>query len=55
MFMVLSQQVISDLWALVQCLSEVPVSVGGDAAQARASPRVQAALVKQARSHLEKS
>lgn len=48
-------QVITDLWALVQCLSEVPVSIGGDAAQARASPRVQAALVKQARSHLEKS
>ncbi|XP_045581798.1 nuclear pore complex protein Nup93 isoform X2 [Procambarus clarkii] len=51
----MSDQGISDLWALVQCLSEVPVSVGGDAAQARASPRVQAALVKQARGHLEKS
>nr|XP_053627918.1 LOW QUALITY PROTEIN: nuclear pore complex protein Nup93-like [Cherax quadricarinatus] len=51
----MGDQGISDLWALVQCLTEVPVSVGGDAAQARASPRVQAALVKQARGHLEKS
>lgn len=48
-------QGIIDLWALVQCLTEVPVSVGGDAAQARASPRVQAALVRQARGFLEKS
>lgn len=47
-------QGINDLWELVQCLSEVPVSMGGDAAQARASPRVQAALVRQARGHLEK-
>lgn len=47
-------QGINDLWDLVQCLSEVPVSMGGDAVQARASTRVQAALVRQARGHLEK-
>ncbi|XP_042209657.1 nuclear pore complex protein Nup93-like [Homarus americanus] len=51
----MGDQGILDLWALVKCLSEVPVSVGGDAAQARGSPRVQAALVKQARGHLENS
>ncbi|XP_066973938.1 nuclear pore complex protein Nup93-like [Macrobrachium rosenbergii] len=51
----LGDQGITDLWALVQCLTEVPVSIGGDAAQARASPKVQAALVRQARGFLEKS
>jgi len=51
----MGDQSVADLWTLVQCLSEMPVSVGGDAAEARASPRVQTALVRQARSHLEQS
>ncbi|KAK7086045.1 Nucleoporin nup93 [Halocaridina rubra] len=51
----LGDQGISDLWSLVHCITEVPISVGGDAAQARTTSRVQAALVKQARGYLEKS
>ncbi|KAK3874045.1 hypothetical protein Pcinc_020989 [Petrolisthes cinctipes] len=51
----MGDQSVSDIWALVGCLSEVPVSVGGDAAQARAASRVQAALVTQARTYLQKS
>ena len=46
---------IKDLWALVRCITEVPVSLSSDVVKARSDPSVQAALVKQARHHLEKS
>lgn len=50
----MNDQSITDLWALVKCLSEVPVSMVGETSKARVTPRVQNAVVKQARSYLEK-
>lgn len=48
-------QSITDLWALVKCLSGMPVSMVGETSKARVTPRVQNAVVKQARGYLEKS
>ena len=40
---------------MVRCITEVPVSLGHDVVKARTEPAIQAALVKQAKQHLEKT
>lgn len=44
---------VSDMWAMVQCMIEVPVKIGEDTLAVRVSPAMQAGFVNQARKYLE--